>query len=144
MNFSLSLFFPPLSPPPFTLSRASISKLPLLTSRECIYSRYNNDSVKRPVLSVLGVKSIYNMQNADGPVSYLRYANIYIYRLRARFVRSHTTTLHIRARARVSIFDIGPRNDNCVSIKRAPHKNVVSELIPLYGTSFSTPFISID
>lgn len=140
----LPLFSPSFTTPFHPLSR--ISKLPLLTSRECIYSRYNNDSVKRPVLSVLGVKSIYNMQNADGPVSYLRYANIYIYiyRLRARFVRSHTTTLHIRARARVSIFDIGPRDDNCVSIKRAPHKNVVSELIPLYGTSFSTPFISID
>lgn len=73
----LPLFSPSFTTPFHPLSR--ISKLPLLTSRECIYSRYNNDSVKRPVLSVLGVKSIYNMQNADGPVSYLRYANIYIY-----------------------------------------------------------------
>ena len=76
------------------------------------------------------------------------YIYIYIVYEPARFVPSLSLsllhTLHIHARARVSIFDIGPQDDNCVSIKRAPHKNVVSELIPLYGTSFSTPFISID
>lgn len=93
------------------------------------YSGYKDDSVKRAVLSVLGVKSIYNMQNANGPYRYRIY-DPPIYPLRgepARFVHLFTATLHIRGPQEYR-YSISLPADNCVSMKRAAHKNPASEL----------------